>query len=90
VKLLRPTHPSTNTAMVRLRGRCPRGIRLTDHVPLGGIGRRSPSSLACLRKLPDDVLYFNTHENLPRVWLALMRFSHEASKRLHAAVPTWR
>ena len=24
---------STNTAMVRLRGRCPRGIRLTDHVP---------------------------------------------------------
>src|SRR5208282_3916559 len=35
VKLLRPTHPSTNTAMVRLRGRCPRGIRLTDHVPHG-------------------------------------------------------
>src|ERR1700726_4686429 len=26
---------STNTAMVRLRGRCPRGIRLTDHVPHG-------------------------------------------------------
>jgi hypothetical protein len=23
----------TNTAMVRLRGRCPRGIRLIDHVP---------------------------------------------------------
>ena len=35
MKLLRPTHPSTNTAMVRLRGRCPRGIRLTDHVPHG-------------------------------------------------------
>jgi hypothetical protein len=43
-----------------------------------------------LRKLPDDVLHFNTHENLPRVWLALMRFSPEASKRLHAAAPTWR
>jgi transposase len=26
---------STNTAMVRLRGRCPRGIRLIDHVPHG-------------------------------------------------------
>ena len=26
---------STNTAMVRLRGRCPCGIRLTDHVPYG-------------------------------------------------------
>ena len=26
---------STNTAMVRLRGRCPRGIRLSDHVPHG-------------------------------------------------------
>jgi len=26
---------STNTAMGRLRGRCPRGIRLTDHVPHG-------------------------------------------------------
>ena len=26
---------STNTAMVRLRGRCPRGFRLTDHVPHG-------------------------------------------------------
>ena len=25
----------TNTAMVRLRGRCPRGIRLIDHVPHG-------------------------------------------------------
>ena len=37
---------STNTAMVRLRGRCPRGIRLIDHVPQG-IGRRSLSSPAC-------------------------------------------
>ena len=26
---------STNTAMARLRGRCSRGIRLTDHVPHG-------------------------------------------------------
>ena len=26
---------STNTAMVRLRGRCPRGSRLIDHVPHG-------------------------------------------------------
>jgi transposase len=26
---------STNTAMVRPHGRCPRGIRLTDHVPHG-------------------------------------------------------
>jgi transposase len=26
---------STNTAMVRLRGRCPRGMRLIDHVPHG-------------------------------------------------------
>jgi hypothetical protein len=26
---------STSTAMVRLRGRCPRGIRLIDHVPHG-------------------------------------------------------
>jgi transposase len=26
---------STNTAMVRLRGRCPRGLRLIDHVPHG-------------------------------------------------------
>src|SRR5208337_809211 len=26
---------STNTAMVRLRGRCPRGVRLIDHVPHG-------------------------------------------------------
>src|SRR5208283_6182506 len=26
---------STKTAMVRLRGRCPRGVRLTDHVPHG-------------------------------------------------------
>ena len=26
---------STNTAMVRLRGRCPRGIRLIDHAPHG-------------------------------------------------------
>ena len=26
---------STNTAMVRLRGRCPRGIRLIDHVRHG-------------------------------------------------------
>ena len=26
---------STNTAMVRPRGRCPRGIRLIDHVPHG-------------------------------------------------------
>ena len=26
---------STNTAMVRLRGRCPRGIRLIDRVPHG-------------------------------------------------------
>ena len=26
---------STNTAMVRLRGRCSRGIRLIDHVPHG-------------------------------------------------------
>jgi hypothetical protein len=26
---------STNAAMVRLRGRCPRGIRLIDHVPHG-------------------------------------------------------
>src|SRR5258705_1900927 len=26
---------STNTTMVRLRGRCPRGIRLIDHVPHG-------------------------------------------------------
>src|SRR6478735_12443074 len=26
---------STNTAMVRLRGRCPRGTRLIDHVPHG-------------------------------------------------------
>jgi hypothetical protein len=43
-----------------------------------------------LRKLPDDVLYFNMHENRSRVWLALMRFAPEASKRLHAAVPTWR
>ena len=37
---------STNTAMVRLRGRCPRGIRLIDHVRTG-IGRRLPSWLAC-------------------------------------------
>ena len=42
---------STNTAMVRLRGRCPRGIRLIDHVPhghwktitfLAGLRRRAP------------------------------------------------
>src|SRR5438034_1813657 len=26
---------SANTKMVRLRGRCPRGIRLIDHVPQG-------------------------------------------------------
>src|SRR5271170_8140245 len=26
---------STNTTMVRLRGRCPRGMRLIDHVPHG-------------------------------------------------------
>ena len=43
-----------------------------------------------LGKLPDDVLYFNMHENLPRVWLGPTRFSPGASKRLHAAAPTWR
>src|ERR1700759_4856569 len=35
VKLLRPTHPSANTKMVRLHGRCARGERLVDHVPQG-------------------------------------------------------
>src|ERR1700687_2799939 len=35
VKLLRPTHPSTNTAMVRLRGRSPRGERLIGYAPHG-------------------------------------------------------
>src|SRR5579862_7901763 len=34
-KLVFIDETSTNTAMVRLRGRCPRGIRLTDHVPHG-------------------------------------------------------
>src|SRR6476619_7126556 len=35
VKLLRPTHPSANTKMMRLHGRCVRGERLVDHVPQG-------------------------------------------------------
>src|ERR1700737_3406241 len=35
VKLLRPTHPSANTKMVRLYGRCARGERLVGHVPQG-------------------------------------------------------
>src|ERR1700757_3795492 len=34
-KLLRPTHPSANTKMMRLHGRCVRGERLVDHVPQG-------------------------------------------------------
>src|SRR3984893_4768675 len=35
VKPLRPTHPSANTKMMRLHGRCVRGERLVDHVPQG-------------------------------------------------------
>ena len=35
MKLLRPTHPSANTKMVRLYGRCARGERLVGHVPQG-------------------------------------------------------
>ena len=35
MKLLRPTHPSTSTNMVRLRGRCRRGERLISRVPQG-------------------------------------------------------
>jgi transposase len=35
VKLLRPTHPSANTKMVRLYGRCARGERLVDLEPHG-------------------------------------------------------
>src|SRR6202162_2486983 len=35
VKLLRPTHPSANTKMMRLHGRCVRGERLVDHAPQG-------------------------------------------------------
>ena len=35
MKLLRPTHPSANTKMVRLYGRCVRGERLVDHQPQG-------------------------------------------------------
>jgi hypothetical protein len=35
VELLRPTHPSANTKMVRLYGRCARGERLVGHVPQG-------------------------------------------------------
>jgi hypothetical protein len=35
VKLLRPTHPSANTKMVRLSGRCVRGERLVDLEPQG-------------------------------------------------------
>src|SRR5438552_12517573 len=35
VRLVFIDETSTNTAMVRLRGRCPRGIRLIDHVPQG-------------------------------------------------------
>ena len=35
MKLLRPTHPSANTKMMRLHGRCARGERLVDHVPQG-------------------------------------------------------
>ena len=35
MKLLRPTHPSANTKMMRLHGRCVRGERLVDHVPQG-------------------------------------------------------
>ena len=47
---------STNTAMVRLRGRCPRGIRLIDHVPHGhwktitfiaGLRRRAMARPSC-------------------------------------------
>jgi transposase len=34
-KLLRPTHPSANTKMVRLYGRCARGERLLDLQPQG-------------------------------------------------------
>jgi hypothetical protein len=36
----------TNTAMVRLRGRAPRGERLVDYVPRD-IGKQSPSWAAC-------------------------------------------
>ena len=35
VKILRPTHPSANTKMLRLYGRCARGERLVGHVPQG-------------------------------------------------------
>ena len=35
MKLLWPTHPSANTKMMRLHGRCVRGERLVDHVPQG-------------------------------------------------------
>jgi DDE superfamily endonuclease len=35
VKVLRPTHPSANTKMLRLYGRCVRGERLVDHQPQG-------------------------------------------------------
>ncbi len=39
---------STNTAMVRLRGRCPRGVRLIDHVPHGHW--KTITSIAGLRR----------------------------------------
>ena len=46
---------STNTAMVRLRGRCPRGIRLIDHVPHGHW--KTITFIAGLRPAHDHVLH---------------------------------
>ena len=73
---------STNTAMVRLRGRCPRGIRLIDHVPHGALEddhlhrRPTPSRDGCA------LLAGWTHEyNILHGLSQTMSHSHSQARR---------